>query len=87
MRELGHSEVEFGDDLPVPTLLRSTAHIRFSRVSAAEGSNTALSAAGKVFTWGCGRGWLLGHGDEETTFLPRQVDALHEHDIMSVAMG
>jgi hypothetical protein len=61
---LGHGAL--GDPLvPTSMLLSSIAGIRISSVSAGFGFNAAVSAAGKVYTWGlvyrlCGR---LGHGD------------------------
>ena len=91
MGELGHEEDVWLHIrrlvVSVPTMLPSTAHIRFSQVSATVGSAVALSATGKVFTWGCGNDGLLGHGDEKSIGIPRQLNDLDEHAIMSVTTG
>ena len=63
---LGHGALDADDFVvPTPTLLPSMAGIRISSVSAGFGLNAAVSAAGKVYTWGIGGGGRLSHGDEE----------------------
>ena len=73
--------------VPTPTLLPSMAGIRISSVSAGLGFNVAVSAAGKVYTWGTGIEGSLGHGDEEGSLVPRHVQVLAGHPILSVAAG
>ena len=45
------------------------------------------SAAGKVYTWGVGDQRRLGHGDEEGSLVPKQVQVLAGRPILSVAAG
>ena len=35
----------------------------------------ALTTTGRVFSWGMGRGGLLGHGEDVGQLRPRQVEA------------
>ncbi len=79
---LGHADDPL---VPTPTLLPSIAGIRISSVSAGLGYTVAVSATGKVYTWG-NRG-RLGHGGEEGSLVPKQVQALAGHPILSVAAG
>jgi hypothetical protein len=80
---LGHGELE-GEArmVPTPTLLPSMAGIRISSVSAGDWFNAAVSAAGTVYTWGRRS---LGHGDPEHSLIPKRVQALSGHRVLSVA--
>jgi alpha-tubulin suppressor-like RCC1 family protein len=49
--------------------------------------SVALSASGKVFTWGAGREYALGHGDRTAQPLPKRVSALDGVHIVQVACG
>jgi alpha-tubulin suppressor-like RCC1 family protein len=86
---LGNGELDFeeGRVVPIPTLLLSMAGIRISSVSAGYGFIAAVSAAGTVYTWGEGADGRLGHGDTERSLVPKQVQALAGHRVLSVAAG
>ena len=46
-----------------------------------EAHSAALTAHGRVFTWGCGAGGVLGHGGEADEPTPRPLEALDENGI------
>ena len=71
--------------VPTPTLLPAITEIRFSSVSAGEGFNAAVSSSGNVYTWGEGEFGQLGHGDEKSSLIPKQVRAFTGHRIRSIA--
>ena len=82
----GHGALDADDLLvPSPTLLPTIADIRISSVSSGCWFNVAVSAAGKVYTWGSGG--CLGHGDGMGRLVLTQVQALAQHPILSVAAG
>jgi len=70
-----------------PTLLPSMAGIHIRGVSSGLGFSAAVSAAGHVYTWGSGTTGRLGHGDDQGSLLPKQVRAMTEHQVLSVAAG
>jgi alpha-tubulin suppressor-like RCC1 family protein len=83
---LGHGDLNDDDFvLKTPSLLPSMADIRITCVSAGEGFNAAVSAAGDVYTWGVGEKGQLGHGDQKRSIIPRQVSAFADHRILSIA--
>ncbi len=86
---LGHGALDADDSVvPTPTLLPSMADLRISSVSSGGGFSAVVSAAGKVNTWGVGDGGRLGgHGDEEGSLVPKPVQALANHSILSVSSG
>ena len=71
--------------VPITTPLPSIAGIRISSVSAGTGFNAAASAAGRVYTWGIGTDGRLGCGDTEGSLVPKQVQALAGHRVLSVS--
>jgi alpha-tubulin suppressor-like RCC1 family protein len=73
--------------ISTPTPLPSMAGIRISSVSAGNGFNVGVSASRKVYTWGSGYLGQLGHGDENCSLVPKQVQAMAGHSILSVAAG
>lgn len=85
---LGLDELD-GENLVVhtPTLMPSMAAICITSVACGSEFNSAVSVAGTVYTWGQGHNGRLGHGDTERSLLPRQVQALAAHRVLSVATG
>ena len=82
---LGHGALDFAEfSVSTPMLLSSMAGIRINCVSAGEGFSAVVSAAGHVYTWGEGEAGKLGHGDEESRLIPKQVYALVGHKIRCV---
>ena len=85
--DVGHDELDEDNPVvPTPTRLSSIEGIRFSSVSAGYGCTAAVSFAGTVYTWGTDA-YLLGHGDKEGSFVPKQVRALVGHPILSVSLS
>jgi len=56
-----------------PRCVSALLRVPLCCVSAGLAHSLALSLDGSVFSWGCGREGLLGHGDEASTGKPRQV--------------
>jgi E3 ubiquitin-protein ligase HERC2 len=47
----------------------------------------ALSNEGEVFSWGCGEGGRLGHGDATSKDLPTLITALSGQIIVNISCG
>ena len=47
----------------------------------------ALSDDGKIYTWGKGEGWKLGHATEEHVRFPEMVEALQDKRVVAVSLG
>ncbi|XP_065053483.1 uncharacterized protein LOC135682495 isoform X2 [Rhopilema esculentum] len=45
----------------------------------------AVTSAGELFSWGCGRGGKLGHGDIQDRFTPLRVGALSEEKVVGIS--
>ncbi|CAN1357307.1 PH, RCC1 and FYVE domains-containing protein 1 [Linum perenne] len=52
-----------------------------------EPMNAEIVSFGKLFTWGSGNEGCLGHGDEESKLVPRQVVAVGHENVCQVACG
>lgn len=50
-------------------------------------SNSSNCSSGKLFTWGDGDKYRLGHGDKESRLAPTLVAALVDHNFCQVAAG
>ena len=61
--------------------------VRICGVDAGDWFGAAVSADGKVYTWGSGWDGRLGHGDADDCLLPKQVQALAEVRVLSVTAG
>ncbi|GJP73551.1 hypothetical protein CLOP_g4251 [Closterium sp. NIES-67] len=58
-----------------------------STVGGTVGGVTGAFEAGRLYTWGDGDRYKLGHGDKQQQLLPKAVDALSQIDISQVACG
>lgn len=47
----------------------------------------ALTSDGEVYSWGVGDGGRLGHGDNFARPEPTKIQALANHNILSIAAG
>lgn len=68
------------DANPNPTLVKGaleSVDVRYISAGGDEWASCAVCAEGKLYTWGCGNGWRLEHGDEENVDSPRRVEKLH----------
>jgi alpha-tubulin suppressor-like RCC1 family protein len=86
---LGHGELDAEHRVAATlTLLPSVAEVRFRGVAAGgDGFGATVSAEGKVYTWCSGETGRLGHGDEESCLIPKQVQGLAEIRVLAVAAG
>ena len=67
---LGHGDEV---DRRVPTAVAALAGCEVVAVSCGREHTAALTADGRVFTWGWGEAGRLGHGDEETRATPHPI--------------
>jgi hypothetical protein len=56
-------------------------------IAAGNGISYIVTRTGDMFSWGNGRYGALGHGDEETTQIPRQITALKKVTLKRIACG
>jgi hypothetical protein len=68
-----------------PTLVESLVDI--SEISCGEECMAAINDMGKLFTWGNGKHGILGHGDEEIVYTPKQVENLYSELVIQVKCG
>ena len=69
--KLGHGDVE---DQLLPKKIEAFAGQRVVAVSAGYTHSLALTAGGHVWSWGCGSGGQLGHGDQQDELLPKKME-------------
>uniref|UniRef100_A0A7S0WTF2 Uncharacterized protein n=1 Tax=Chlamydomonas leiostraca TaxID=1034604 RepID=A0A7S0WTF2_9CHLO len=77
--------------VPSPRRLRGgplgTGAARASQIVAGAFTSGLVGACGRVWTWGHGGTWALGHGEQLHEFAPRQLLALSDYKITSLALG
>ncbi|CAH2243797.1 jg12710 [Pararge aegeria aegeria] len=78
----------FGDsEAGTPRALTSLSTLRVTRVYTGEHWHAALTDGGQVYTWGKGDGYRLGHGNLESTKIPKLVEALQGIKIVDMSLG
>jgi len=83
---LGHAQPGAGGDrIGPPTLVPSMLDRRIVSVASSVFHCLALGAGGEVYSWGDGRGGVLGHGDENTMVMPSKIESLER--IESIMAG
>ena len=70
----------------MPRLVGS-GHVKFTSVACGAGHTLALTANGRVFSFGRGAFGALGHGDRLNCDVPRLVDALWGVGVTQIAAG
>ena len=74
--------------LNTPTRLPSTlGGERAVSVSAGCGHSLALAADGAVWSWGGGGSGRLGHGDAQTEWQPKKIEAFAGQRVVAVSAG
>ncbi|CAG9575570.1 unnamed protein product [Danaus chrysippus] len=78
----------FGEgEAGTPRALSTLAMFRVTRVYTGEHWHAALTDGGQVYTWGKGDGYRLGHGNMESTKIPKLVEALQGIKIVDLSLG
>ena len=57
------------------------------KVCAGNGTSYIITKSGNLFSWGNGRYGVLGHGDEISSQVPRQVSYFNRIDIKRISAG
>ncbi|CAG9815802.1 unnamed protein product [Phaedon cochleariae] len=70
-----------------PRLVEKLQNVDISEVYCGTLSSVALSKEGKLFTWGKGEGWRLGHPNEDHVRVPEPVEILRGKRIVLVSLG
>ena len=72
-------------DYPWVTLTIHTVQI--VEVSAGGAHSAAITALGRLYTWGKGRYGRLGHGDYDDQLKPKMVEALKSYKVIQVCQN
>lgn len=81
---LGHGDEA---DQLAPRVLEALSGMRTTVVVCGELHTAALTASGRVLTWGLGKDGRLGHCDRESHFYPAEVQALRSYHVSQVSCG
>lgn len=84
--QLGHG-LAGGCPFPKPVSTFADAAARVVGVSCGPHHTAAVTADGQLFTWGNGMFGRLGHGDTQSAYTPRKVQALSQYFVTSVSCG
>ena len=79
--KLGHGSRNNQDRPRVVEALRGKQVVE---VSAGGAHSAAITALGRLYTWGKGRYGRLGHGDYDDQLKPKMVDALKSYKVTQV---
>ncbi|XP_048524463.1 E3 ubiquitin-protein ligase HERC2 [Dendroctonus ponderosae] len=71
----------------VPRIIEQLQDVEIVNVWCGPHFSVALSKEGKVYTWGKGEGWKLGHESEDNVRKPELVEALQDKAVVFVAVG
>ena len=74
-------------DQHVPKLVDALRDVNVVAAAAGEYHSMALSDYGHVYSWGSGSDGCLGHGNQQSQYTPKLVDALHNEKIVAIAAG
>lgn len=88
---LGHSSCDKDGSCAWPTLVEGPpglVHADVKQVACGEVSSAAVTADGKLYTWGSNRGGRLGHEDQDSVqAIPRLVTPLKGMKVTQVSAG
>ncbi|XP_044756400.1 E3 ubiquitin-protein ligase HERC2 [Coccinella septempunctata] len=71
----------------VPKLIDKLQNVEIVDVYCGDQFSLALSKDGKLYSWGKGEGWRVGHNKEEPVRFPELVEALQDKVVVSVSLG
>eukprot|EP01124_Arcella_intermedia_P004578 TRINITY_DN12593_c0_g1_i1.p1 TRINITY_DN12593_c0_g1~~TRINITY_DN12593_c0_g1_i1.p1 ORF type:complete len:396 (+),score=54.04 TRINITY_DN12593_c0_g1_i1:118-1188(+) len=83
--QLGHGEEEV--DKSSATHIVQLDNLGVVGLGAGDAYGLAVTHMGSVYSWGCGFGGGLGHGNESHLFSPKKIEALSPHVIRKVTAG
>ena len=83
--QLGHGELD--EDVHIPRPVEALRGVRLMKVIGGDSHVLALTAEGKVYSWGMGYYGTLGHGDESSLALPKLIETLSNEFIVSASSG
>lgn len=84
---LGHDTDGDCEDECVPRLVGALEGHNVVGAAAGYKHTVVWTEEGQLYTFGCGRGGKLGHGEEEDELLPRRVDALMGKRVVGATAG
>lgn len=70
-----------------PNIIRALENIKIVDIAAGEFHASALSADGKLYTWGYGKDGQTGHGDTMNTAIPTIVESISGKNIVEIRCG
>lgn len=75
------------DGSKLPRVVEKLQNTKIRKVYCGPQCSIALSEDGKVFTWGNGDCWKLGHPTDEHVRFPELVEALQEKRVVDICVG
>ncbi|KAK5650580.1 hypothetical protein RI129_001609 [Pyrocoelia pectoralis] len=75
------------DGSNVPLLIDKFQGVEIIKVYCGPQFSIALAKDGRVFSWGKGEGWRLGHTTEEHVRFPAVIESLQGQRIVSISLG
>lgn len=87
--QLGHGGDDADDSYleDQPRLVEALQHVLVVQVAAGEAHSAAVTKDETLYTWGMGTDGQLGHGDLESSPLPRIVESMSDKRVTGVAAG
>uniref|UniRef100_A0A6P7FTJ3 HECT-type E3 ubiquitin transferase n=1 Tax=Diabrotica virgifera virgifera TaxID=50390 RepID=A0A6P7FTJ3_DIAVI len=71
----------------IPRLIEKLQDVEITDVYCGAHFSVALSSEGKLYTWGKGEGWRLGHPNEDHIRIPEPVEILQDKRVVSISLG
>ncbi|KAG1656516.1 putative E3 ubiquitin-protein ligase HERC4 [Nymphon striatum] len=84
---VGQLSLDDTSDKTTPTPLKILHRLKICKICCGEDHSVALTADGRIFTWGAGTYGQLGHNISENQYMPRQVVELMGSYVIQVACG
>lgn len=75
------------DGSKVPKIIETLENVEIADVACGAHFSIALTKDGKVYSWGKGESWRLGHGTEEHVRFPEIIQTLQDKVVVSISLG
>ncbi|XP_066913164.1 E3 ubiquitin-protein ligase HERC2-like, partial [Clytia hemisphaerica] len=82
--KLGHGDTT---SLDTPKLVEALRGLNVTHLACGSNHSAVIVDHKELYTWGSGEFGRLGHGDEETHFLPKLIKSLLPYNIIDVSCG